>query len=217
MADVTVQVHDTKSGNTYALLLHDNGDGTYSFAGGGGGTAGTPAGGVQSVQGVTGGTPQPVVGFTTTVGTSFAKSAGVTAYPALDVVGPAVTANLVFADIARVAGGSGYLTGLRLWTNQSTNVARYKVHLYHTAPTAIADNGVFTLLWANRDKRIGSVTLPALATEGTGSDAASAHDFTIRIPFKCVTRDIFAIVETLDGFTPADGQLYYLELTAEQN
>jgi hypothetical protein len=160
-----------------------------------------------------------VGGTTTTIAASFTRPADTTAYAALDVVGPAVTANVTFTAVAREAGGSGYIVGLRLWTNQSTNVAQFKVHFYHTAPTAIADNAAFTLLWANRDKRIGSVTLPTAATEGTGSDAASASDFTLRIPYKAAaaSQDIYAIVETLTIFTPASAQVFYIELAVETN
>lgn len=166
-----------------------------------------------------GGEAWVVRGITTTIAASFTRPADTTAYAALDVVGPAVTAVVTFTDVASDEGASGYITGLRLWTNQSTNVAQYKVHFYHTAPTAIADNAPFTLLWANRDKRIGSVTLSAAATEGTGSDAAAAADFTIRIPYKAAagSRDILAMVETLTAFTPASGQQFYLELAVENN
>lgn len=142
-------------------------------------------------------------------------------YAAKDAVSDSTSAPtvLTFAGMARVVGGSGYVTKARLMTNQSTNVARFKLHLFHTAPTAINDNAPYTLLWANRAVRLGAIDFDATQTEGTGSDAASALNTTIRLAFVCAaaSSSLYGILETLDVFTPASGQLFYVELTAEGN
>ena len=146
----------------------------------------------------------------------FTRPADTTAYAAKDVVCTTIAALLTF-DLARVVGGSGTLTKLRLWTDQSTNVAIYRLHFYHTAPTAIADNAPFTLLWANRAKRSGFIDVGPCATEGTGSDAANAQNADVRLPFVCAAadRNLYAIVETLTAFTPASAQQYFLAVTAD--
>ncbi len=157
-------------------------------------------------------------GKLTAVSATFTRPADTTAYAALDVVGAAVTANISFADAARVNAGSGYVAKARLMTDQSTNVARYRLHLYHTAPTAIADNAPMTLLWVNADKRVGYIDFAACKTEGTGSSAAGSINFTDHPAFVCaaLSRNLFGILETLDAFTPATGQNYHVELTLEQ-
>jgi hypothetical protein len=126
---------------------------------------------------------------------------------------------LTFADLARVNAGSGYIVKARLLTNQSTNVARFRLHLFHTAPTAIADNAAHAILWANRANRIGYIDFPACQTEGTGSDAANSQEATVRLPFVCAaaSRAVYGLLETLDAFTPASGQVIYIEITPDQN
>ena len=158
-------------------------------------------------------------GSTVLVATEFIRPANTTAYAAKDVVGPAVTAVLTFTNIAREVGGGGYLTKARLLTSQSANAARYRLHLYHTAPTAIADNAPFTLLWANRANRLGSIDFAAAGTEGSGSDAANCLNTEIRLAFVCAAsnRSLYGLLETLDAFTPTSGQQYFVELTAETN
>ena len=150
------------------------------------------------------------------VGVDFTRPADTTAYAAKDVVGPAVTANLTFANVARVNGGSGIITKARVVTSQSANVASYRLYLFHTAPTAIADNAPFTLLDANKDKRIGFIDIGPAATEGAGSDCAEAENDWVRKVFKCAaaSRTIYGILTTQTVFTPASAQTYYVELTA---
>lgn len=151
----------------------------------------------------------------------FTRPSDTTAYAAKDAVSNSTSAPtiLTLTDAARVAGEGGYITKVALRTNQSTNVARFKVHFFHTAgAAAINDNAAHTILWANRALRIGGVELPALSTEGAGSDMATGHDITLRLPFLCAagSRDIFALLETLDAFTPASAQQFRLEIVVDQ-
>jgi len=162
-----------------------------------------------------------VGGLMAVASATFSRPANTDAYAAKDAVSDSTTAPTVlnFADLARENGGSGYITKARLITNQSTNVARFRLHLYHTAPTAINDNAAFTLLWANRSNRIGYLDFDACQTEGSGSDAANALNTTIRLAFDCAAadRDLYGLLETLDAFTPASGQSFHIELTGDIN
>jgi hypothetical protein len=156
-----------------------------------------------------------------TVAVTLTRPADTTAYAAKDAVSDSTSAPtvLTFADLARVNAGSGYIVKARLMTNQSTNTARFRLHLYHTTPTAINDNAAHTLLWANRANHIGYVDFAAAQTEGTGSDAANSQNDTVRMPFVCASgsRAVYGLLETLDAFTPASGQVIYIELTADLN
>lgn len=156
-------------------------------------------------------------GFSLASSATFTRPADTTAYLARDTVSNSTSAPVVltFANIARVSGGSGILTKIRLMTDQSTNTARFRLHLFHTAPTAINDNSPYTMLFANAGNRIGQIDLPAMSTEGTGSTASASINITDRLPFVLPTgTSIFGILETLDAFTPASAQNFYLELTA---
>jgi hypothetical protein len=153
------------------------------------------------------------------------------AYIAKDVVSNSTSSPsvLTFTNIVSTGGQSGYLVKGRLLTNQSTNVARFRLHLYTVAPTAIADNAPFTLLATNAANRIGYIDFPACQTEGSGSDAANSmytigtlNNLTIQspqgaIPFVSATRSLFGILETLDAFIPASEQTFFIELTADVN
>lgn len=148
------------------------------------------------------------------------RPADTTAYAAKDAISNSTSAPtyLTFANLARVSGGSGYIVKAQLMTNQSTNVAQYRLHLFNTAPTAINDNSPYTLLWANRASRVGYIDFGAAATEGSGSDAANSQNDTARLHFVTSgSASLFGILETLSAFTPASDQVFYIALSAEQD
>lgn len=163
-----------------------------------------------------------VIGDETTV------PAGTPTYAAGDAVAAAITdtATTVLRSLAvgRVAAGSGYITRIRLMTDQATCTARFRVHFYTlAAPTGavVGDDVQMTLLYLNKACRIGHIDLPALATStvATSSTAAVAQDVTTRMQFKCAAADqnIYYRLETLDAFTRAASQKFYLEVAAEQD
>ena len=175
---------------------------------GGGGGSGSPA------------SPIYVAGLVDHIQATVTKTNTTTGYSALDVISTAAGAIITFANAARYAGGGGYATGLRIQANQSTLTARLRLHLYSQAPAAIADNAPFTLLDANKSIRIGSITLPAMATEGTGSDSAEALNYDFRYPFKCAagSRDLFGILEVLDAIgTSVSSGTFLCDLSVDQN
>jgi hypothetical protein len=164
----------------------------------------------------------------TTATATITRPANTTAYAALDAISDSTSTPtcITFANMAPEVGsngGSGYIVKARMLTNQSTFTGRIRLHIYSTAPTAINDNSPFTLLWANRANRIGFITFPAAATEGTGSDSANAiaapGTGNIALAFKCANGDqsLYALAETLDGFTPTSGQIFFFELQADSS
>jgi len=163
----------------------------------------------------------PVGGKTVLSSASFIRPNNTTAYDAKDAVAnnAAGAALLIFTNVAVKNGGSGYITKLRLFTSQSTNVAQYRLQLYSAAPTSVNDNAAFTLLIANQEKRVGFIDVGPANTEGTGSDSANALNTDIRLPFVCAAADrkLYGILETLTAFTPAALQTFFIELTVEQN
>lgn len=159
------------------------------------------------------------------VAASFTRPANVTAYSANQTVSNSTStpAVMTFTNLARVIGGSGYIVKARIITDQSTNVARFRLHLFHTAPTAINDGSAFTTLWANRATTVGVISFAAAGTEGAGSDSAYAlltsGSGNLPIPYVCdaADRNLYGILETLDAFTPASGQNIQVELTVDNN
>lgn len=161
----------------------------------------------------------------------FTRANNATAYTAKDVVGPAVTALLEFAALSRPAagGGAGYITGARLMTTDTgVSTVKTRLHLYREAPTPIADNAAFTLLYANRLKRVGFIDFPALSTEAAGSDAYGAllvpGQLTpstmgqLPLKYNCAAADtkLYGILETLDAIgTPLAQSTWTVVLTAD--
>lgn len=156
---------------------------------------------------------------TTVESVEFNRPGNTTPYTALDAVNSANASYFTFANMARLSGGTGRIVKARMMTDQSTNTSSYRLHLFHTAPTPIADNSLYTLLWANRANRIGRIDIGPLGTEGAGSNAAYGHNITDWLEFECASGDknIYALLETLVAHTPASAQGYYLELTAQQD
>jgi len=160
-----------------------------------------------------------VGGKGTVVAASFTRPANATPYASKDAVSDdtASPTVLTFTDIARVNAGTGYIVKARLMTDQATNVARFRLHLFNVAPTAINDNAAYTLLWANKEERIGYVDFDGCQTEGTGSDGANAMNDAVRLHFAAAAgaRTLYGLLESLDAWTPASGQNFYVELSAE--
>ena len=166
-----------------------------------------------------------VGGNTAIVQVAFTRPADQTAYAAKDAVSNSTSAPVALSfTAARVSSGSGYITKVRLITDQSTNVAQFRLHLFNVTPTPINDNSPYTLLWANRGSRVGFIDVGPLQTEGTGSDSANGMNIDVRLAFACAVGDtnLYCLVETLTAFTPSlgleqSGQNFLIEFGIEQN
>src|SRR3972149_10686800 len=124
---------------------------------------------------------------------------------------------MTFTKLAGKPGGSGYIVGAKLTTDDKTVTARFRVHVFHTAPTQIIDNDPMSLLYADKIKRIDSFDLPGMSTEdATASTGAESINNDLRIRFLADggNEDLYAMLSDIDGFTPASVQKFYLELTA---
>ena len=162
--------------------------------------------------------PLPVGGKSVQKTVSIVRPADVTAYAANDAIADSTSAPtlLEFTGCANAVGGQGYIVKTRLLTNQKTCTARFRLSLYHTAPSPVNDNAPKPMLYANKDKLIGHIDLDPCNTEDTSSDAAFVMSTTL-IPYVCAVTgtSIYGILTTLDAFTPASAQQFYVEITCE--
>lgn len=147
------------------------------------------------------------------------RPADATAYAAFDAVASSSTAPtiLTFSNINPSSFQNCYITKAKLFTDQSANTARFRLGIYISSVTAVNDNAQQTLLYANNGIKIGSIDFDACSTEGTGSTGAASLNTTIRLPFLISGTTIYALLETLDAFTPASGQKFWIELTTDCN
>jgi hypothetical protein len=164
--------------------------------------------------------PGIIFGSTALIAASeFTRPADTTAYTAGDVVGTSPAAVITLSNCARVAGGSGIITSVRLAADSATTAnGIFRVYFFSTAPTAIADNSPFTLLWANRAIRVGAVDL-TLRTEGSGSDSAEAFNSSVVVPFTCASssKDLTAVLVAEAAYAPKNAGLFRLEVGIVQD
>lgn len=150
------------------------------------------------------------------VSATFARPADTTAYTAMDAVANSTTvpAVMTLAVLVNVSHwGGGLIRRIRLTTDQAACVARFKVHFFRSTTLTLSnDNAAFKKLAANWSAKVGEWTSVALTTEGTGSDIAGAEDATLNLPFTSTDGNLYALLETLDGFTPASAQNFWLEI-----
>jgi hypothetical protein len=84
-------------------------------------------------------------------------------------------------NVTTSVGGGGVIIDCMIETDDVTNFAGKSVMLwlYKSAPTAIADDAVFTNLYANKDKRVMSIPVTFL-TPATGSDSCVGEASVIK-------------------------------------
>jgi hypothetical protein len=133
-----------------------------------------------------------------------------TAYAANDVLGTDPASVIEFANIAPQGGGTIVLlyAAMRIDAGTSTQ-GQTRLHLYSSAPTAIADNAAFNLPSGDRDKYLGFITLGGPIDLG---DTMFTEEDFLRKTITATSSSIFAIAETTGAFTPAASTVRTLEL-----
>jgi len=130
---------------------------------------------------------------------------------------------LTFTGLARITGGSGYITKAVILTSLTTCVETFKLHLYNASPTALQDNAACTApLYADAASYIGAILFPAATPEASGATAAYAiatpNGTATNLPMSFVTNasaNVFGILEAPLGFTPASAQTFSITLEAD--
>jgi hypothetical protein len=142
----------------------------------------------------------------------FTRPANTTAYTAGDVVGTGTSAIHEFKNLGR-PGGFVQLQSFRLQVHVASvpsGMVGFRLHLFRSSPTAVADNAAFDLGAADREPYMGYLDLPA--PQDFGSTLISQVDYAgILSQFANNTNSIFVELQTLGGFTPgANSEVYEL-------
>lgn len=133
--------------------------------------------------------------------------------------GGALYRPFTFQNVARLAGDEGYVLNARLFTNkQVTTLGTFRLYLLREAPTMVADNAAFPMLWADRNKYLARVDL-TLQAEAVPSDCAMAYNDAIRLAYKAQEnyRSIYGVLVAQGAYVPDADQQFLIELTLEQN
>lgn len=159
-----------------------------------------------------------VGGRTHKVYNEFTRPANVTIFAANDIVSN--DAVLTLADAVRVAGGSGYLTGIRITTDLAAITPRLRVHFGQLATSfsVLTDNAANANTYAKLSAQgyLGYIDLPAMSSAGAA--ASYVQDLSQRMPIEASgSTDLYCVIETLDVFTPASEQKFFVHAFFEQN
>lgn len=143
------------------------------------------------------------------------RPANETAYTELDVVGDGT--NLAF-DFAGVKTSMQIIAGARLRFDKNvvpSGMGTFRLHLYNAAPTAIADNAAFNVPEADRAKYLGYITIPTPVDLG---DTIWAQVDNVNFMAKCAAgmSTLYGILQTVEAWTPASGDVFNVELEAIQ-
>lgn len=156
--------------------------------------------------------------------TEFTRPADTTAYAANDVVSDntSTTTPISLANAVRINGGTGYVVRASVITDKKSIVPRIRVHLFNASTATLsADNANWQDKYADNSKRLGYFDLTAMTTgaDTTNSDMSRTQDATLRHAIKAAsdTTTIYAVLETLDAFTPASGEKFTLTLWTDIN
>jgi hypothetical protein len=167
----------------------------------GAGTAGSPSGGVQTVQGL------PYASSAT-----FTRQNNSTPYDAGDVVG-ALAAALTFSSIGPSGGGHVMITKAELQIDVSAvpaGMAGFTLHLYSvTPPSALADAAAWDLPSGDRASYLGEISL------GTPVDKGSTlYVKTTQINDQFVIPSggaLFGYLATVGAYTPTAVSVYTIK------
>ena len=127
-----------------------------------------------------------------------------TAYDELDVVGTDPATVLEFEGVSVSEGGFVAIMGVRLRIDAAAipaGMATFRLHLYSSAPTAIADNDAYNLPSGDRAKYLGYITIPAPVDLG---DTLQCQDDNVNLTVKLAngSTTLYGILQTVGAYTP---------------
>lgn len=157
-------------------------------------------------------------GQVTVKGANKTRPADTTAYTAGDVISESTSAGTGFtvSNVVPISAGGGWFTRIVVRCSKISITPRIRVHIFDSTPanTVFNDNAPATTVYAASITEIATVDLPAMVSGGTNSGSVTfVHDQYIN--FLLSGTDATVILETLDAFTPASGDTWYVEITSD--
>lgn len=161
--------------------------------------------------------PVPVEGAGYSSSASFTRPNTTPTLSALDVVGTSPAANLTFSDIGPAAGGKVVIVYAALRIDVAAVAAgmtQFRLHLYSSAPTAIADDAAYNLPSADRDKYLGYIELPTPVDLGDTIFAGTEEGYypvrkEITVPSGGA---IYGILQTVGSYAATAQAVYNLKI-----
>ena len=142
------------------------------------------------------------------------RPSNTTAYTAGDVVGDTGGSAIISLTSAGPSGGFVLVQSVSLVFSDSTvpaGMGAFRIHMYSSSPTAIADNAAFDLVSGDRDTYMGYIDLPAPLD--FGSTIYTQTDYPGRlIKLAAASTTLFAKIETRGAYTPVSASTVSLRI-----
>ena len=140
------------------------------------------------------------------------RTAPTTAYTAGQVVADVSAAFLPILNVAKANGTGVKIVRVRIQTSDTgCGGKKFNVHLYNEAPTFQADYANFAISYANATKRVGAIPI----VMGTGNmNTVGMNDWN-QIILNPAARDVYFILESVDGFTPTASTYFQITIDCE--
>jgi hypothetical protein len=142
------------------------------------------------------------------------RPADTTAYAANDVVGESPAEVMTFSDVVSIEGSTFRIVGATMETDVAaipSGMTTFKLHLFSSAPTGIADNTAFNLSSADRSKYLGYITLAT--SVDLGDTLWSQNDsYNFRGKLASASKSLYGVLTTDAGFTPSSADVRKITL-----
>ena len=144
---------------------------------------------------------------------SFARPGDATPYTAGDVLGSSSSAIHTFNGVGP-SGGVVLLQAVSMFINTASvpaGMGAFRVHLYRSSPSSIADNAAFDLASGDTSAYMGYADLST--PQDLGSVLYSQAEYIGRqMHLASGQTSIFAEIETRGAYTPASGTIHEIRL-----
>jgi len=139
-----------------------------------------------------------------------------TAYTANDVVSTTSTQNITFSDVSYIQGNHIMLMDATLridLTAVPSGMIGFKLYLYDSAPTAIADNAAYDWIAADKSKLLTYITFSVPEKVGsTGILWTELNGINRRLKLASSSNTLYGVLQTLGGYTPASETVHTITL-----
>jgi hypothetical protein len=154
--------------------------------------------------------------------TVITRPADTTAYVSGDLVANSTTAAsvvpYVFANAARVAGGSGMIRRVKLQASAGAVGTTFRAHIFRASPTSFQGDNAQIIIASSQDDYLGylEVTLENVFASPNGGAVGSALG---EMSFACPAgaTSIFALLEVRGAYTPSSAMTFALTLDILQD
>lgn len=148
------------------------------------------------------------------VSATFTRPNDTTAYAAGDVVGTSPATNMTFSNISPIAGSGYIIMGafLRIDVSSITGMANFRLHLYSSAPTAIADNSAFDLASGDRSKYLGYISFDTPEVM-TSTAFIASNNVNMKRTLASGSTTIYGLLETRSAYTPSANAVFTLTIS----